>query len=291
MELKGGLKSVSEILDLLQIIALGHKEGKVDFKGKEGKIVLYFKDGKIINFESPILLIGNLKNKVISGEITIFDATKAVLHFVSLWDDGEFRFREESIDVEEIGSGDTMNVIMDFTKELDEMPPKLRDILKMNTKFTVSESLEREEVFFKKEEWKIFIEAIKGKRAKEIVFLNFPLKNSVNCLVKFLKEGVLVPSNNNDERESVAFSSTITKRYVSQEKLEKIKSILLEVMGPMGEFLIDETMEELGMTQIPENYVENFVNTLVSKIPESCLINGESCRERLKKDFIQILSF
>jgi len=49
-------------------------------------------------------------------------------------------------------------------------------------------------------------------------------------------------------------------------------------------------MEELGITQIPESYVENFVNTLVSKIPESCLINGESCRERFKEDFIQILS-
>ncbi|MEO2068257.1 MAG: DUF4388 domain-containing protein [Desulfurobacteriaceae bacterium] len=290
MELKGGFKSTSEILDLLQIVALGRKEGKVNFKTEEGRITVYFKDGKFVNFESAIPLFEKLRNKVVNKEVDIFDAAKVILHFLSLQDEGEFHFIEESINVEEIGSGDTMNIMMDFTKEVDEMPPKLKDILKNNLSFTLSESLESKEVCFRKEDWKIFVEAVKGKSSRDIVFLNFPLQDSINVLSNLLNQGIISPASSGEEKTIVSSNKeNIAGQYVSPEKMEKIRSILLEVMGPMGEFLIDETMDELGISEISVSQVQKFVDILVSKIPESCFINGESCRERFKEDFTKIL--
>jgi len=60
-------------------------------------------------------------------------------------------------------------------------------------------------------------------------------------------------------------------------------------MGPMGEFLIDETLEDLDISQLTPDVVPNFIDTLLNKIPDTCLVEGESCRERLREEFKRIL--
>ena len=60
-------------------------------------------------------------------------------------------------------------------------------------------------------------------------------------------------------------------------------------MGPMGEFLIDETLEELEVSQLTPDLVPTFIDALISKIPESCTFEGENCKKRLSEEFRKIL--
>ena len=62
-------------------------------------------------------------------------------------------------------------------------------------------------------------------------------------------------------------------------------------MGPMGSFLVDDVMEEMGLTKgLPANMINTFINTLADRIPDDCYYEGEKCKDRLKRIAKEILT-
>jgi len=292
MELRGEFKSITEVLDLLQIISLGKKSGEVNLRSSEGSLTIHFQDGRIINFDSSIPVLRKLRERVIEGNISTEEAANFLLHYISFWDDGRFVFIEKPVSVKAIGNADTLNVMMEFSKETDETPPNVQNLLKENAYMTLTSSIE-EEITIDPLEWKILVEFTKGKTIREVIFTLCPsYGEGVKKIERLLKLKTIQVSEK-PQGQMVEFHKETKEAespaIIPSEKLEQIREILTATMGPMGEFLIDETLEELDISQLTYDLVPNFIDILLNKIPESCLVEGESCRDRLREEFERIL--
>ncbi len=292
MELRGEFKSITEVLDLLQIISLGKKSGEVNLRSPEGSLTVYFQDGKIINFSSSIPVLRKLKERVVNGEVSIDEAANFLIHYISFWDDGRFVFTEKEVNVKVIGSADTLNAMMEFSKETDETPPNVKELLKENVYMAPSPSIE-EQITIDPSEWKILVEFAKGRTIRDVIFNSCSsFGDGVKRVERLLKLKAVQVSEKPQSQKTG--SSTREKAgegeaIIPAEKLEQIREILTATLGPMGEFLIDETLEDLGLSQLTLDVVPNFIDTLVEKLPDSCLVEGEDCRERFRRDFEKIL--
>ncbi len=290
MELKGEFKSHSEILDLFQIVSMGKKSGEVNLRSDSESITIFFRDGKVCNFISNVELLQRIKSQVEEKKISLEEALKSLLHYVALWSNGRFNFVEKSVDVPSIGSADTINVMMDFTKEVDELPEAVKELLKNDGKLSLRED-GNFPVTVDESAWGIIVNVCRGRSIKEIAFsLPYPFLEIVRRIDFLMKNGLLEPAKEK-EREAVVSAKAEEKEFsfVQPEKLEKIKELLVDTMGPMGEFLVEETLEEMDLSQLPVDRIPHFIEVLVDKIPDSCLIEGESCRDRIREQIKTIL--
>ncbi len=291
MELRGDFKSYTEILDLLQIITMGKKSGEVNLRSDGESITIFFRDGKAIDFTSNVPPLQHLRERAATGEIPLEEAINFLLHHVSLWDRGKFLFLEKPVSYEGIGSADTLNVMMNFTKEEDELPEEVKKAIKENKKFTLSEEAELP-ITITQEGWKLLVSVCKGIPIWDALLrVGTSFSEDTNTLSILLKHKLI------KEKEAEEGVETYKQKkeegapttFVPQEKLERIRELLVETMGPMGEFLIEETLEEMELNQLPTDLVPRFIDTILDKIPDTCLIDGEKCRDRLKEQFGQIL--
>ncbi|SMP16558.1 protein of unknown function [Desulfurobacterium pacificum] len=291
MELRGEFRSVSEILDLIQIVSMGKKSGEMNFRGEEGSVTVYFDQGKAISFDSSIPAVLNIREAVKSQSLTLEEAIKLILHYISFWKGGRFLFVEKPISREHLGSVDMVGVMMEFSKEVDETPEEVRKAIADNLKFQLSEDIQGE-ICIDRVGWRLLREIAKGKSMKSLLFsLPFPYGVIVEKLQMLLNKGAICESTEVVEREELEkkeVKEEIPK--VPEERIEKIKEILVSAMGPMGEFLVDEALEDLEVRELSPDMVNMFIDTLLEKIPETCLIEGESCRERFRKEFEKILT-
>ena len=289
MELRGDFSSYSEILDLLQIVSIGKKTGEVLLNSNGESITLQLKDGKVINFKTNVPFLEELKERVKKGEISLSEAVKFILHYIAMWEKGRFSFLEKEVKAEPIEEIDTIAVMMDFTKEQDEMGEKLKELFKKNPAFELSEDI-GEPVTIDPESWKLISLLSKGNNLAKTIF--YGAKSFKSGLEKmyilkekgFIREieGVSQPTTKEKETEEKT-------GFVNPEVFEKIRELLVEAMGPMGEFLVEETFEDMEITRLPVNMIDTFVENLIEKIPDTCLIEGESCRERLKDEITLLL--
>jgi len=207
-------------------------------------------------------------------------------------DNGKFLFIEKAMNVKSIGNADTMNVMMEFSKETDETPPNLQQFLKENVYMTLAPSIENR-ITMDPLDWKILVEFVKGKTIREVIFgvcssYEEGIRRIDNLLnLKVLQVSEKPPSSETDS--SIRKETERPEIVIPSEKLEQIREILTTAMGPMGEFLVDETLEEIDLSSLSTDTVSDFIDTLLSKIPDSCLIEGESCRDRLRREFKKIL--
>lgn len=284
MELRGEFRSVSEILDLIQIVSMGKKSGEVNFRSSEGSITLCFHQGKAVNFDSGIPTVSQIKEAAASGKLPFTEAVKLLLHYISFWNDGRFFFVEKPVSTKHLGSVDMVNTMMEFSKEVDETPEEVKKAIRNNKEFQLSEEI-KEEIRIDKAGWKLLSEISKGKTLKEILFtLPYPYKVMVEKLSEFLTKGAICESSSKSVSAEENKSSV-----VSEDKLNKIRELLTISMGPMGEFLVDETLEELEVENLPPDMITMFIDSLIDKIPETCLMEGQSCRERFREEFEKIL--
>ena len=289
MELRGDFSSYSEILDLLQIVSIGKKTGEVLLNSNGESITLQLKDGKVINFKTNVPFLEELKERVKKGEISLSEAVKFILHYIAMWEKGRFSFLEKEVKTDPIEEIDTIAVMMDFTKEQDEMGEKLKELFKRNPVFELSEDI-GEPVTIDPESWKLISLISKGNNLAKAIFHGAKSFKSGLEKIYALKEKGFI-------REAEEISKPTTKEketeektgFVNPEVFEKIRELLVEAMGPMGEFLVEETFEDMEITRLPVNMIDTFVENLIEKIPDTCLIEGESCRERLKDEITLLL--
>jgi len=291
MELRGDFKSYAEILDLLQIITMGKKTGEVNLRSNGENITIFFKDGRAIDFTSNSAPIQSLRERVVSGELSLEEAINFILHHVSLWDRGKFLFTERPVDYEGIGSADTLNVMMNFTKEEDELAPEVKEALKKNLYFTLSEEAQLP-ITITEEAWRILVSICKERPIWDaLLFVGRSFSEDTKTLELLLKHKLIKPAEKPPEEEKGVETEKKEEKVstVPEEKLERVRELLVEAMGPMGEFLIEETLEDLETTELPTNLIRRFIDLLIEKIPDSCLIEGEKCRERLREQISAIL--
>jgi hypothetical protein len=287
MELRGGFFSESEILDLFQIVSLGKKSGEILLYNANESITFFVKDGKVINLSSNIPHIANLKKRVKNGEISFPEAIKFILHYITFWNNGNFSFTEKEIDgVDSLAEVDIVNVMMDFIKEKDELrSTNYREVILKNSAYILSKDAQFP-LNFDEESWSILVSLINGKNPREVIFEESKsFQSGIKTILDFLRKGIIkegAPTKRKPQKEEKAF--------VTQEAMEKIRNLLIEIIGPMGEFLIDETLDELQVKELPAAMINTFIETLINKVPESCLVEGESCREKLKEDIGKIIS-
>ncbi|GEM_PF-1098475 len=292
MELRGDFKSYSEILDLLQVITMGKKSGEVNLRSDIQSITIFFKDGKAIDFSANVPALKVLRERTVSGEIPLNEAVDFLLHHIALWDKGRFLFLEKPISLEGIGSVDTLNIMMNFTKEEDELDQEVKEALKNNKVFTLYERANLP-ITITSESWKLLVSICRGTPIWDTLLVKgSSFSEATKTLQLLLKHNLIKEKEGEEETKALKATKGETKTltsFVPEEKLEKIRELLVETMGPMGEFLIEETLEDMEISQLPTDLIPRFIDTILEKIPDTCLIEGEKCRDRLKEDFLQIL--
>ncbi len=289
MELRGDFSSYSEILDLLQIVSIGKKTGEVVLNSNGESITIQLKDGKIVNFKTNVPFLEHLKDRIAQGEISLFEAIKFLLHYVAMWNKGRFSFLEREVNEKPIGEADTITIMMDFTKEQDEIPDNLKEFFKKNPRFELSEEIP-EPVTLDREDWKLFSLISKGHKLAEAIFSGADsFKGGLERAYTFKEKGLIKEAGEEEKEVKRTTEGSQQNAFVNPELFERIRELLIEAMGPMGEFLIEETFEDMDITRLPVNMIDAFVENLLEKIPDSCLINGESCREKLKGQITLIL--
>ncbi len=290
MELKGEIRSQVELSDLFQIINLGKKTGETKLRNGAELISLFFEKGKIISFSSNVAVIKSLFKRVLDGNLSFWEAIKFILHYVDMWGKADFLFREGSSDgVNKLGDVDTLNVMMEYIKELDELSQlDYKKLLREKKLYTLSEKAEIP-ITFDKISWIVLVDIVKGNHILNVIFEKASsFKEGVELIDKLVKKSVIeeITEGVEDKEKSKV---RIEDKLVPGEKIEEIKKLLSELMGPMGEFLIDETLEELQVSELPYSMVDEFTESLVEKIPETCLVEGESCKERLRSEIRNII--
>ncbi len=294
MELKGSFHSEVELSDLFQVVTLGKKTGEVKLSnnGNTENITLFIEKGTIVNFSSNLPIIKVLKERIASGDLNFFEALKFVFHYINLWNGGKFLFREKKLsNIEKLGNLDALNVIMNYTKEKDEISKiDLEKILDFNSKYVLSKNAELP-ITFDRDSWNILFDILSGKSILSSIFLNaHSFKSGLEIVNSLVQKNILKKKT---EEEVISEESEELKaevKTIPNEKINTLRELLTEIMGPMGEFLVDETLEELEVNELPVHLVNEFMEKLLDKIPETCLIEGESCKERLKSDFEKIIA-
>jgi hypothetical protein len=101
--------------------------------------------------------------------------------------------------------------------------------------------------------------AIDEKKTMNILLKEARLDLSIfkQCLLKLIKLKLIKPVKV-DETE-----------YVNSRFLERLREVLIELSGPMGDFLIEQTAEEMNLkvSRIPVAEVADFVYQIGSVIP------------------------
>ncbi|SMO47422.1 protein of unknown function [Balnearium lithotrophicum] len=294
MELKGSFHSEVELSDLFQVVTLGKKTGEVKLSnnGNTENITLFIEKGTIVNFSSNLPIIKVLKERIASGDLDFFEALKFVFHYINLWNGGKFLFREKKLsNIEKLGNLDALNVIMDYTKEKDEISKiDLEKILDFNSKYVLSKNAELP-ITFDRDSWNILVDILSGKSILSSIFLNaHSFKSGLEIVNSLVQKNILKKKT---EEEVISEESEELKaevKTIPNEKINAFRELLTEIMGPMGEFLVDETLEDLEVNELPVHLANEFIEKLLDKIPETCLIEGESCKERLKNDFEKIIA-
>ena len=289
MELRGDFSSYSEILDLIQIISIGKKTGEVLLNNNGESITLQLKDGRVINFKTNVSFLNQLKSRIQNKEIPASEALKFILHYVAMWEKGRFSFQEREVNEEPLGQIDTITVMMDFTKEQDEIGEDLKELFKKNPHFTLSEEI-KEPITLDREDWKLIALLTKGESLVKSIFLGAnSFKNGLEKVYTFIEKGLLKEAEEQDHIIEARAVKEYATGFVKSEAFEKVRELLVEAMGPMGEFLIEETFEDMEIAQLPVNMIDTFVENLIEKIPDTCLIEGESCKQKLRDEIALIL--
>ena len=287
MELRGEIRDISTLLEVFQIINVGRKSGRMEVSGEDGRVIFYIKDGSIVNIDTTVPTLRVLKEKTEKGETDFTDSLISFLHYIYYWRDGRFQFRDENISVKEHGKADMTNLIMEFSKELDETPEAMKKLIFIDPEFTLSGDITSNHLTLEKKDFQVFQEFLRGRTLKQVLFAGTPYSDLIAIIQKLLSAGIISPVEKKQSETRKAVSVIPT---VPEEKLERVRERLVEAMGPMGEFLVDETIEDLGISQLFIDSIDKFIETLIEKIPDGCIIDGEDCKGKFRQGFKGILS-
>ncbi len=154
MALQGSLKDF-DLIDVLQLIHLGKKNGSLEIETEENKGEIYFEDGRVIYAKT--------------NETTSEDAIQYILR----WSEGEFSFTPDKRAPERKMNIPIQNLILDSAKQIDEWKrlEKLIPNVEMVVEFVEDPNVTTEEINLEPDEWKILALITGEKSIREIAQL------------------------------------------------------------------------------------------------------------------------
>ncbi len=284
MELRGELHDINSLLEAFHIVALGQKTGEMTIV-EEGRITLFLKDGFVVNLETTVPLLRNLSEKLYNKEIPLAEAIKSFLHYIYFSKGESFSFKDELPPIEELGRENIINLSMEFTKEVDELSPLLKKYIEENPHFTLSSDTSSNNLTLERRDLWIIQSFMMGNTLREVLFADVPFFDIANRITKLLQYHVLIPATGN----SYTIVPSNRPKFVSEKDMEQVKSIMTHGLGPIGALLVEETLEELGVNELPYDMREQFMELLLEKIPPGCVVDGEECRNKMETHLAMIL--
>ncbi|AEH44304.1 hypothetical protein Thein_0422 [Thermodesulfatator indicus DSM 15286] len=276
MAFTGKAKSIEEVFDILQIIENQNKEGNLLLNSEKENFTIKIKKRNIQKIETNSKNLKKLKDKE-----NIPETWKSYFHYINIeWQNFYFNFEENNIN-ENQNSIPISHFLLNFCTERDEISHIIKKLTKNPIGLTIRGEL-KEEKFDTVDLW-VYGEIIKGTPIKEIIFGNIPLKGILKSINKLFKAGLI-------EVEILSKKETNNKT-IDFDKIEKFEEFLAKIVGPVAGLLIFETLEELNLSneKIPVNKAQIFIETVVNKIPEDCLFEGDLCTKTIKEKFFEII--
>lgn len=287
MGLSGNLKTIS-FSDVLQLINMGDKTGTFEIKKGDSKKKIYFKNGKVIyatSSDKDELLENFLlkKDKITRKELEkakdlqeetgrgfastlvyldilpkeeVADLLKTnvqeIIFEIFSWDEAEFEFLEDELpDTENvINALNTMNILMEGTRRIDEWEEIKNKIPADNTVLTISseEFAQKDEIKLKPEEGKV-LSLVDGERSIEEIKEKNTAGELATCRAIYgLLTAGLVRESGKKELKSVKLAERekILEGLVElfETMLEKIKALFLQKIGEGGRKTFKSVLEK-----------------------------------------------
>lgn len=312
MGLSGNLKS-SSFSDILQLINMGDKTGTFAIKKGDSKKKIYFKNGKVIyatssdkdellenfllkkdkinrkelekakdlqeetgrGFASTLVYLNILPKEEVADLVKTH--VQEIIFEIFSWDEGEFEFQEDELpDTENvINALNTMNILMEGTRRIDEWEEIKNKIPADNTVLTISpeEFAQKDEIKLKPEEGKV-LSLVDGERSIEEI----KEKNTAGELATCR-----------------AIYGLLTAGWIRESGKKELKSVKMEERERILEGLVDlfETMLErikaLFLQKIGEGGRKTFKSVLEKQAQDDELLQNIRMDEEGNLDFTNFL--
>lgn len=284
---------IDSIFDLLHFIENQAQSGCLSLEKlpfREEFFHLYFNRGHLVNLTHNIYLLNSLSEIFKKEPQNLEEVIISVLHYISLfWEEIFFHFDPGVSGFEFLSEVSISKVLLKFLAERDELYNFLQTLLRRRIKFRPSGEF-KERQFSSLELW-IYGEAIRHSSVEKIIFGNIPFKEVVKGLVKLVHSGLLEPYEEKLEKAEEKRSIDIEERFLPSEAIFELRKFLQEMIGPAGDLIISEVLEEMGISEnnFPKEKKGEFLQKIITKIPEGCFYRGEACDQLIIEKFEEIL--
>ncbi|HXX33703.1 MAG TPA: DUF4388 domain-containing protein [Thermodesulfobacteriota bacterium] len=243
-----------KLFDILKPLFSGKKTGKVVVKGKESG-ELYLELGNITHAKT--------NNAV--GEYAFFSLMGFKI--------GKASFEPDEIPSERTISISTEQLLLNWSYRKQEWDRIKEAIPSPNTVFRLSLQKSPENKNINADQWNVLALCNGTKSVTEIAgTLNWDEFKTSKAILQLVQLGLLVRAEGQKPLE---------KKLAGETFFLKVENELKKAVGPVASVIIDDKLNELGMTAttLPQDQAQPFVEALSEEIP----------RDAQKKEFIRVL--
>ena len=243
-----------KLFDILKPLFSGKKTGKVVVKGKESG-ELYLELGNITHAKT--------NNAV--GEYAFFSLMGFKI--------GKASFEPDEIPSERTISISTEQLLLNWSYRKQEWDRIKEAIPSPNTVFRLSLQKSPENKNINADQWNVLALCNGTKSVTEIAgTLNWDEFKTSKAILQLVQLGLLVRAEGQKPLE---------KKLAGETFFLKVENELKRAVGPVASVIIDDKLNELGMTAttLPQDQAQPFVEALSEEIP----------RDAQKKEFIRVL--
>jgi len=243
-----------KLFDILKPLFSGKKTGKVVVKGKESG-ELYLELGNITHAKA--------NNAV--GEYAFFSLMGFKI--------GKASFEPDEIPSERTISISTEQLLLNWSYRKQEWDRIKEAIPSPNTVFRLSLQKSSENKNINADQWNVLALCNGTKSVTEIAgTLNWDEFKTSKAILQLVQLGLLVKAEGQKPLE---------KKLAGETFFLKVENELKKAVGPVASVIIDDKLNELGMTAttLPQDQAQPFVEALSEEIP----------RDAQKKEFIRVM--
>ncbi|WP_297445014.1 hypothetical protein [Desulfurobacterium sp.] len=197
------------------------------------------------------------------------------------WPKGTLLFEETSIPDMYNWRVPTIQVGMDVARVYDEGKAYFKTLREKKLVCDIKPENVKESVQMKPEDFLVFYTLCKERDLKKGLFIHSHIDETVKTIEQYKRLNIItVQEIDINQTESVP---------LPKEFEEKIKEILSEALGFIGETIVDDAKERLGIAQITYDNVNLFMEELIKEIPSDCVYKKRSCKEAVNQILKQYL--
>ncbi|MFY9399496.1 MAG: DUF4388 domain-containing protein [Desulfomonilia bacterium] len=249
-DISGGLEN-TRCPEIIKIISLGKRSGRLSFSSGSESGNIYFRDGEIIHAQCGPL----------QGVRAIYE--------LAVWTSGEYRFSmDEMPDVitVDLPVDDILNEATNRIRQMD----RVASLIPSSTMvYAFDPEIKEKEIVLKSIQWKILAQ-IDGKKTIADIAQSTGLgvSDTMKVFYTLVRSGLI--------RETFASEPESPYDLVDLPEtpfIQALKDGLTEVIGPIAPFLIRETAQDIGVDLLADDLEQKatLIETLSSRIPDESM--------------------